>query len=74
MPGRGEGWGGQRLREKLLRIPLIGFLGVPWLSMGHAPENMASGWASGSCYKRKWALWVWRPCGSSKTHWIPEVS
>lgn len=50
------------------------FLGVPWHSMGHAPENMASGWASDNCSKRKWVPWVWRQCGSSKTHWIPEVS
>lgn len=60
-PGRNGGWGGEREREKLLRVPSIGFLGVPWHSTGHAPENMASVWARGSCFKRKWVLWVWRP-------------
>lgn len=58
-PGRNGVWGGER--EKLLRVPSIGFLGVPWHSMGHVPENMASVWARGSCFKRKWVLWVWRP-------------
>ncbi|XP_026632991.1 probable D-lactate dehydrogenase, mitochondrial isoform X2 [Microtus ochrogaster] len=48
--------------------------GVPWHSMGHALESMASGWARDSCCKRKWARWAWRLCGSSKTYWIPEVS
>lgn len=71
-----EGWvlGRAEAAEKgLLRIP-FGLLGVPWHSMGHARESMASGWARDSCCKRKWALWAWRLCGSSKTHWIPEVS
>ncbi|EDL92576.1 lactate dehydrogenase D, isoform CRA_c [Rattus norvegicus] len=46
--------GGSRPLQKI-------WAGVPWHSMGHVPENMASVWARGSCFKRKWVLWVWRP-------------
>lgn len=72
----GEGWGLGRAEAEggVLGVPSIGFLGGPWHSVGHALENMASDWASDSCSKRKWAPWAWRPCGSSKTHWIPVVS
>ncbi|XP_062968270.1 probable D-lactate dehydrogenase, mitochondrial isoform X3 [Cynocephalus volans] len=49
-------------------------LGRHWHSMGHAPGSMALGWASGSCCRRRWALWAWRLCSSSKPCWTPETS
>ncbi|XP_073746591.1 uncharacterized protein [Callorhinus ursinus] len=38
--------------------------GGHWHSTGHVLGNTVLGWASGSCYRRRWAPWAWRPCGS----------